>query len=123
MGCRKLAQGVRSYQDRVTSMNDTALHNSAHHRSYEWNRECIVDMEFEWRSSVVMSVVGQYIQECSHEIEAFSSDVGDLEDGTYPLADELRGGVDGIFAVLDENGDFAGSGGFQDACQLRDGLL
>ena len=115
MRCRELTEGVRSDQDRIASVNHTALDDATHHGPYKRHRKGIVDMELKRRSSVIVPVVWQDIQERSYKVEAFSGDVGNLEDGTYPLADELRGGVDGVFAVLDEDGDFARAGGFEDA--------
>ena len=55
--------------------------------------------------------MGEDVQECSDQIETFACDVGYLEDGTYPLADELRCRLDGIFAVFDEDWDFPGARG------------
>ena len=115
MSGRELAKGVRSDQDRVAGMDDAALDDSAHHRSHERHRKGVVDVELEWRSSVVVPVVWQYIQEGSHKVEAFSSHVGHLEDRTYPLTDKLCGGVDSVLAVFNENGDFTRAGRFENA--------
>ena len=68
-------------------------------------------MEFKGGFGVVISVMGEDVQECSDQIETFACDVGYLEDGTYPLADELRCRLDGIFAVFDEDWDFPGARG------------
>lgn len=46
-----------------------------------------------------------------------------MEYGTYPLAYELGGGLDGLVAVLDEDGDFPGPGRFEDAGELSYSLL
>ena len=62
-------------------------------------------MEFEWCLSIVVAVVRQDIQECPHQVEALASNIGDLEDGAYPLADKLCRGLDGLITVLDENGN------------------
>ena len=57
-----------------------------------------------------MSVVREDIQESPHKIQILSSDVGDLEDGTYPLTDELSCSVDGVLAILDEDRNFPCAG-------------
>lgn len=46
-----------------------------------------------------------------------------MEDGADALADELSGGFDGVFSVLDEDRNFAGAGRFENAGKLSDGLL
>ena len=65
----------------------------------------------------------QDVQECPDQIEAFPCNVGDLEHGAYPLADELRCGLDSLVVVFDEDGYLLGSRGFQYAGQLGDCLL
>ena len=62
-------------------------------------------MEFERRLSIVVAMVRQDIQECPHQVEALASDIGDLEDGAYPLADKLCCSLDGLVTVFDENGN------------------
>lgn len=52
-----------------------------------------------------------------------SCDVGDLEDGTYAPRDELRGSVDALLPILDEDGDFVCARRFQNFSHLSDGLL
>ena len=67
-------------------------------------------MELEGSVGIVVAVVGKDVEEGSDEVEGFACDVGDLEDGTDALRDELCGGLDGICAVLDEDRDFACTG-------------
>ncbi len=80
-------------------------------------------MEFEGAVGVVVAVVGKDVEEGSDEVEGFAGDVGDLEDGTDALGDELRCGLNGICTVFDEDGDFASTGRLEDAGELGDGLL
>ena len=80
-------------------------------------------MKLERRVRVVVSVVRQDVQEGAHQVEALARDVGHLEDGADALGDELRGRVDRVLAVLDEDGDLARAGGLEDAGELGDGLL
>jgi hypothetical protein len=46
-----------------------------------------------------------------------------LEDWADSLGDELSGGVDAFFCVLDEDWDFASAWRFKDSGDLLDGLL
>lgn len=80
-------------------------------------------MEFEGPIGIVIAVVRQNIEERPDEIEAFAGDVGNLENGTYSLADELGSSLNGFIAVLDEDGDFPGAWRLEDAGQLSYGLL
>ena len=69
-------------------------------------------MEFKGGFGVVISVMGEDVQECSDQIETFACDVGYLEDGTYPLADELSRRLNRVCAVLDEDWNFPSAWGF-----------
>lgn len=80
-------------------------------------------MELERCFSIVITVVRKDVEECSHEVEILASDIGDLEDGAYSLADELSSSLDRLFAVLDEDWDFASARRFQYSGKLSDGLL
>ena len=80
-------------------------------------------MEFEGGVGIVVAMVGEDVEEGSDEVEGFACDVGDLKDGADSLGDELCRSLDGVGAVFDKNGDFAGAGGFENAGQLGDGLL
>ena len=80
-------------------------------------------MKFERGLGIVIAVMGQDVKECSDEIEAFTSDVRDLEDGADSLANKLGSGLDGFVAVLDENGYFPGAWRLENAGELRYGLL
>lgn len=80
-------------------------------------------MELERSVDVVLSVMGKDVHEFADEVERLSSDIRDLEDGTYSLTDELCCCVDALLAVLDEDGDLASSGRLQDLGELSDGLL
>lgn len=68
-------------------------------------------------------MVRQHIQEGAHKIEVESCDVGDLEDRANSPGHELRGSIDTLLSVFDENGDFASARRLQDFTQLSDGLL
>lgn len=70
-----------------------------------------------------MTLVGQNVEECPHKIETFASDIGDLKDRTYSLADELRSRLYRLFTVLDEDGDLPCSLRLENAAQLGDRLL
>ena len=118
-----MAEGVRPDEDVVRGVDHAAFDHAAHHCAHERDGEGVVDVEFERTFCIVVAVVWQDVQERPHQVKALACDVGDLENGTYPLADELSGGLDGLFAVLDEDGDFTGAGRFENAGQLGDGLL
>ena len=80
-------------------------------------------MELKWRLSIVITMMRQDIQEGPDKIKALPSNVRDLKDRTYPLADELGCGLNGLITVLDEDRNLLSSRGFQYPCQLGDSLL
>jgi len=80
-------------------------------------------VELERCFSIVVTVMRKDIEECSHEVEIFASDVRDLENWAYSLADELSSSLDRFFAVLDEDWDFASARRFQYSGKLSDCLL
>ncbi len=80
-------------------------------------------MELERCFSIVVTVMRKDIEECSDEVEIFASDVRDLENWAYSLADELSSSLDRFFAVLDEDWDFASARRFQYSGKLSDCLL
>jgi len=87
----------------------TALYDAGDDRPDERYGEGVVDVELEWGFVIVVAVMREDVEEGSDEVEAFACDVGDLEYGAYTLAHELGGGLDGLVAVLDEDGDFPGA--------------
>jgi len=80
-------------------------------------------VELERCFSIVVTVMRKDIEECSDEVEIFASDVRDLENWAYSLADELSSSLDRFFAVLDEDWDFASARRFQYSGKLSDCLL
>jgi hypothetical protein len=73
--------------------------------------------------SIVVSVMWEHVEKCTYEVEVLSCHVGYLEDGTDATGDELSGSGYARGMVVDEDGDFASSGRFEDLGQLSDGLL
>ena len=67
-------------------------------------------MELEGSVGVIVAMVRKDVEESSDKVERFTCDVGDLEYGTDALRDKLRGGLNGVSAVFNENGDFACTG-------------
>ena len=104
-------------------MHNARFHDATNDGSDEGYREGVINVELERSVHVVLSVMRQDIHELADEIKRLACHVRDLEDGTYPLADELCCCVDAFLAVLDEDGDFAGSWRFEDFGELCDGLL
>lgn len=90
----------------------TAFDNTRNYSTDERHGESVVHVELKWCLSIVAAVVRQDIQECPNQVEALTSNVGHLEDGAYPLANELGGSLDGLVAILNEDGDFLCAGGF-----------
>ena len=119
----ELAERVRADEDGVAGVDHAAFDDAGDNGSDEGDGEGVVDVEFEWSLGVVVPVMGQDVEERADQVETFTRDVGNLEDGADALRDELAGGLDGFLVVLDENRDLAGAGGFEDARQLGDGLL
>lgn len=104
-------------------MYDTRLDDSGYYCTDEWYRESVVDVKFEWSFGVVMAVVWDDVEEGANEIERVASNVRDLKDWADTLADELGGSVYAFLLVLDEDGDFSGTGRLENLGQLGDGLL
>jgi len=104
-------------------MDDSAFDDARDNCSDKRNGESVVDVEFEWSFCIIMSVMWKDIQKASDEIERFSCDIGDLENWTNPLTDELSRGVDTLFLVLDEDWDFPSARGFQNSGDLLDSLF
>jgi len=123
VGGLELAERVGPDQHRVAGVDDAGLDNAGDDGADEGDGEGVVDVEFEGCLGIVVAVVREDVEEGTHEVEAFAGHVGDLEDGADALGDELSGGRNGLLAVLDQNGDFACPGGFQDAGYLGDGLF
>lgn len=92
-------------------MDHAGFYHTRDDGSDKGDREGVVDVEFKGSVYVVLSVMGQDVHEFANEVQRFSGDVRDLEDGTDSLADELRCCVDAFFASFDEYGDFASSRG------------
>jgi len=88
-------------------MNDSALDNSGNDRADEWDRESVIDVELERSFCIIVSMMRKDVQENTDEIERFSCDVRDLEYRADSLRNELCGGINALFLVLDEDGDFA----------------
>lgn len=80
-------------------------------------------MELERGVRVVASMVRQDIEECAHKIKVLPRNVGDEEDGTYPLAHELGCCVDAVLAILDEGRHLSSTGALEDFLDLRYRLL
>ena len=80
-------------------MNYPRLDDAADHRTNERNRKGIIHMELERSIGVVTTMMWQDIEECPHEIQVLTCDVGDLEDGADALGDEL-----GLWRVLMSKG-------------------
>ena len=123
VGCRELAEAVGTNEDSIAGVDysycvmsqtvhrqaarsmRTAFDNTRDNGTDERNGEGIIHVEFERRLSIVVAVVRQDIQECPHQVEALASNIGDLEDRAYSLADKLCCGLDGLVTVLDKNGN------------------
>ncbi len=119
----ELAETVGANDHGVTGMDHTGSDDARYDGADEGNAEGVIDMELKWGLGVVMAVVRQDVQEGSDMVESFACDVADLEDGADTLTDELRGCRDGLLVRGDEDGDFAGARGFEDAGKLGDRLL
>jgi hypothetical protein len=103
IGGSELTKGIRSDEYSVTRVDDSAFHNSRHHRTNERDGESIIDVELERSVSVVVSVMRKDVQELSYKVQRLASDVGDLEYRTYSLRDELSSGVDALVVGLDKD--------------------
>ena len=101
----------------------TAFDDPGDHSPNERYRERVVDMELKWCLSIVITMMRQDVQEGPHQVKVLPSDVGDLKNRAYSLADKLGCGLNGLITVLDEDRNFLRSRGFQYACQLGDSLL
>lgn len=101
----------------------TTLDDSGDDRTDKRHRKGIVDVELERSLVIVVAIVRQDIQECSHKIEAFASNIGDLENGTDSLADELCGRLNCLLPVLNEDRNLPCSLRLENASELDDGLL
>jgi hypothetical protein len=66
-------------------------------------RECVIDVKFERSVYVVVAVVRDDVEEGANEIQRVTCYVGDLEDWTDALTDELGGRVYTFLLVFDEN--------------------
>ena len=95
-------------------MNDAGFDDAGDDCTDEGDGEGVVNVIFEGGVGVVVAVVGEDVEERADEVEGFAGDVGDLEDGANTLGDKLRGGLDGVSAVFDEDRDFARARGFED---------
>ncbi len=104
-------------------MAPTAFHYARDDGADERHRESVIDVELERSLSIVVPMVRQNVQECSDKVKTFTGNVGDLEDGANPLADELSGSLDGFIAVLDKNGNLPCARRLEDASELCDCLL
>lgn len=123
VGGLELAKRVGPDQHRVACVDDAGLDDAGDDSADKGDGEGVVDVEFEGGLGVVVAVVREDVEEGAHEVEAFAGHVRDLEDGADALGDELSGGRDGLLAVLDQDGNFARAGGFEDTRYLRDGLF
>ena len=83
----------------------TAFDNTRDNSTDKGNGEGIVHVEFKRRLSIVVAVMREDIQECPYQVEALASNIGNLEDGAYSLADKLCCGLDGLVTVLDKDGN------------------
>ena len=104
-------------------MYDARFDDSGYYGTDEWYREGVVDVKFEWSFGVIVTVVWDDVEESANEIERVASYIGDLEDWADALTDELSSGVYAFLLVLDEDGDFSGTGRLENLGQLCDSLL
>lgn len=86
----------------------TTLHHTRDNGPDEGHGEGVVDVEFKRCLGVVVAMMGKNIEKRPYQVQAFPSDVGNLENRTYPLAHKLCGGVDCVFVVLDEDWQLPG---------------
>ena len=119
----ELAEGVWADEDRVAGVDDASFHDAGHDGADEGDGEGVVDVELEGGRGVVMTVVGEDVEEGSDQVQTFTCYVADLEDGADALGDEGCGGVDRVLARFNEDGDLAGAWGLENAGQLHYGLL
>lgn len=80
-------------------------------------------MEFKRSFGVIIPVVRKDIEERPHQVKALARNVRHLENGAYPLTDELGRCIDCLLPVLDENWYFPSPRGFEYSRQLGDSLL
>ena len=88
-GRGELAQGVRANENGIAGVNHARFHYTADNRTNKGNGECVVNVEFERGFRIVMTVMGQDIEERSDEVEGLACHVGDLKDRTDALTNEL----------------------------------
>jgi len=106
----ELAKAVGADQHGISRVDDARVDNARYDGTDEGDGEGVIDMKFEGSVGVIVAVVGKNVKEGSDEVEGFACDVGDLEDRTDALRDELRGRLNSVGAVFDENGNLARSG-------------
>jgi hypothetical protein len=93
-------------------VDDSRFDDTRDYCSNEWDGESVIDVELKRSFSVIVAVMRKDIQECADQVQRLSSDVGNLEDGTDTLTDELGSSVDTLLPVFDEDWDFPRAGAF-----------
>lgn len=88
-----------------THVRLTTLHHTRDYGPDERHGEGVIDVEFKRCLGVVVAMMGKNVKKRPHQVQAFPSDVGNLENRTYSLAHELCRSVDCVFIVLDEDRD------------------
>lgn len=87
----------------------TTLHHTRDYGPDERHGEGVIDVEFKRCLGVVVTMMWKNVEKRPYQVQAFPSNVGNLEDRAYPLAHKLCCGVDCVFVVLDEDRYFPGT--------------